>query len=598
MKLIKALLVSLPWATYQGPSLSIGTLAAYAKKKGFDVDSLHLHINVAALFGLKNYDQYSNDLMIGEVLSAAILFPEKQKELIELCGRNINGAKRHHINLKRILKKIYMEIDWSNYDLVGFTTSYQQLFSSLIIAKSLKDDFPNIKTIIGGRLVSGDLGLSILKVFPQIDYCVDGEGEIPLISLLNGLEQEKEGFEEKVPSLMYRKKDKCIANPKEQLKTLKGLPDPDYKHYYKMIEEHPALKNRAIISHLSLEASRGCLYSCTFCSMRRHYGSYRERPPSEVASSIKRMSDIYQICSIFLSDLNVHSEHGGKLFSLISEQKRDYRIYCEFRADMSKNDLLKMKRAGLDAAHVGLEALDTNLLKKMRKGTRLIDNLLVMKFCEELGIDYNYNLILGFPTETQTNINRSIQAIEYASSYSPPTALQYFSLYEGSPVFCSPQRYGIFEVTEHSEFFSRLPPRIAAELKLLKKSFKTKHKVKDYSKLKKKIANWRKKYKNAIEGGCPLLYYIDCVSFLTIEDFREGINTITLEGWAREFYLFCDSIRSIDEIKKRFPDVNDRELKKTLNELFKLKVMFREANSWLSLAVHFSPKNRRHVQFL
>jgi len=66
---------------------------------------------------------------------------------------------------------------------------------------------------------------------------------------------------------------------------------------------------------------------------------------------------------------------------------------------------------------------------------------------------------------------------------------------------------------------------------------------------------------------------------------REAMIYISLEGYARELYLFCDSIRSFDEIKKHFPKWDEKEIKKVLNKLVKLKVMFREDDDYLSLAI-------------
>ncbi|MFH1829516.1 MAG: RiPP maturation radical SAM C-methyltransferase [Pseudomonadota bacterium] len=571
----KFLLVSLPWATYQGPSLPIGTLAAYAQNKGFDVEAKHLHLKAAALFGLEIYDHYSYHTFVGDAISAAILFPEKEKELVEYCECCVKGAKSHLIDLKHALKRIYEEVDWAKYDVVGFTTSYRQIFTSLIIAKWIKRDYPEVRIILGGRLVSGAQGHSIIKLFPQIDYCVDGEGEIALVSLLDEMRHANADFEAKVPGLIYRKEEEIYANPRQHLESLEDMPDPDYRHYYKTIDKHPSLKNSALPLYLPIEASRGCNYRCAFCSHNIFYGNNRNRPPKEVASSIQRLTDLYRISSIIFMDLTVQPEHSEKLFAHIAAQKRDYKIFCEMRANISKEVLLMMKQAGLSAVQVGIEALDTRLLKKINKGTRLIDNLQIMKFCEELGIGLDYNLILGFPTETQTDIERSIQAIEYASSFPPPLTLINFTLIDGSPVFCSPQKYGIYKNDDCSELSSRLPRHITAEMKLLYKTYKSKYKPRDYSRLNRRVERWRKLYKEARKEGCPLFYYVDFNSFLNIEDYRTGVDSITLDSWARELYLFCDSIKSFDEIKRRFPDVSDKELKRTLNKLFKLKVMFK-----------------------
>ncbi len=594
----KAALVSLPWATFDGPSLPIGTLSAYAQQRGFDVKALHLHLNFAAIFGLENYDRFSFNPPLSDAICAAILFPENQSKLLKYCDKHIKYAKHYFLSINRCLRKIYEDINWADYNLVGFTTGFQQTFISLVMADWLKSDYPDVKIIMGGRFVKGELGVSILKLFPQIDYCVDGEGELAFVSLLSELKNTVSGFEANVPGLMFRDKGDIRINPRKQLKTLSGLPDPDFKNYYTVIEEHAALKDDAIPLYIPLEGSRGCSYKCAFCGSHAYFGNHRARPPSETAASIKRLTELYRITSVFFIDLIIKSETCKSLFPLMASQNKDYKFFCSLRTSMTKDELLMMKKAGLCEVQIGIESLDTMLLKKMRKGIRLIDNLQILKFCEELGIELAYNLILGFPTETQADIDRTVDALDYALSYAPPLHLSDFTLVESSLIYENPQKYGVKDIVDCPDLVSKLPHRIAQKLRLMTKGYKTRNGRRDYKGLKRSIRRWTEIYDRAKTNCQPILHYMDCNEFLRIEDFRKGESSITLDGWARELYLFCDSIKSFDEIKKRFPDVNERELKRTLNKLFKLKVMFKEGNDWLSLAIHASPENRRHMPFL
>jgi hypothetical protein len=44
--------------------------------------------------------------------------------------------------------------------------------------------------------------------------------------------------------------------------------------------------------------------------------------------------------------------------------------------------------------------------------------------------------------------------------------------------------------------------------------------------------------------------------------------------------------------------MTEKELRKVLRQLFKLKLMYTEDDDWLSLAIRASPENRRHMPFL
>ncbi len=599
MNKIRALLISLPWTDLHWPCTQIGTLAAYAKKRGFCVDALHSHLEAAAYLGIEVYDDiaYKAASFAGEALCASILFPQNRRKILKYINRDISGAEMVIPRLFRALKRIYQSIDWSKYTLVGFTINSQQLFASLIFAQWIKRDHPSIRIVFGGKCVEGELGSSVIELFPQVDWSIDGDGEKPFVSLLSALRKGERGFERHTPSLIYRSDKGIVRNPRNQLTNLKGMPDPDYDHFFKILNVHPLLKNLAITPCVPVEASRGCPYRCAFCN-DSYSRDYRVRPASEIASSIDRLCRRYRVNTFNIVAAMLDPSYCDKLSSHIISHRRFYKVMSTIRANMPKEHLSLMKRAGILYHTIGLEAFDSSLLKKMNKGIRCIDNLKILKNCEELGIMIVGNLLIGFPTESQKDIDKSVEVMDYASSYMPPARVSTFHLQSGSLIYHRPDRYGICRIDKARKLTSLLPKNIASKIKLWDMGYTAKRKPNDYRNFNRRLKRWRKDYNNAKAEDRSLLRYSDCKEFLKIEDSRQSLSIITLEGWMRELYLFCDDIKNFDEIKKRFPDVSERELKRTLNKLFKLKVMFKEGDDWLSLAIHASPENRRHMPFL
>ena len=128
---------------------------------------------------------------------------------------------------------------------------------------------------------------SVLERFPWIDWCHRGDGEEAIVALARGVETGADGFEKHVPGLAHRVGDKVSLNPRTQIETLEGLPDPDYGHYFELRANHPALKSVTIPSYLPVEVSRGCLHRCTFCNFNAGV-NYRPRPVKEVAAAMRR----------------------------------------------------------------------------------------------------------------------------------------------------------------------------------------------------------------------------------------------------------------------------------------------------------------------
>ena len=172
-----------------------------------------------------------------------------------------------------------------------------------------------------------------------------------------------------------------------------------------------------------------------------------------------------------------------------------------------------------------------------------------------------------------------------------------FELREGSPVHLNPSKYGIKSIRESALFGSYLE-REYRGINLWYKSFETGRKKRNYRALMKRIERWRRDYEDARKMGLPLLFYSDLEDFLIISDNREGHLSVVLDGWRRDLYLFCDEIRKRSTISERFPDIGKRDLDKFLRYLFRMKLVFMEDGSCLSLAIRCRPGERRFMPYM
>ena len=75
-------------------------------------------------------------------------------------------------------------IDWGQYKLVGFTSTFDQNVASLTMAKLIKDLYPEVTIVFGGANYDGEMGLEYFRAFPFIDHVVVGEGEVAFPALV------------------------------------------------------------------------------------------------------------------------------------------------------------------------------------------------------------------------------------------------------------------------------------------------------------------------------------------------------------------------------------------------------------------------------
>lgn len=575
----------MPWMKSCFPSLQIGCLAAYARQKGHDIKARHFHLKMATLLGLDTYDEISNlEYYINELVFASLLFAEKKKSIARYLRPYIRNVTPCLRRVLRVIDLIYRDVDWKDYRLVGFTITPSQLFASLLFAQWIKRDSPQIKILFGGPGVVGQLGVSVLNCFPQVDWCIDGEGEEAFDQLLKCLSKGIANVENFVPGLIYRRNNIARINPRHQLSSLKGLPDPDYDDYFELINATPYLKRKRLEINLPMEASRGCPYKCTFCGEKYLFTGYRARPCYEVVTQIARISKRYDCKHIVFVDSIILPSQAERLFPGIEKLHSDYYIFCQIRPGLTKKQLESMRRAGVGGVQIGIEALSTNLLRKMNKGTRFIDNLQIMKFCEEIGIIHAAQLIVGFPSETQRDVDESVKNIDYAAAFQPMTISQFLLLY-GSPICTRPKSYGLFNVRNILSYTGLLHGPIAKSISFVQKRYDSQRTRRDYTIFVRRLHQWRHDYDRAKKENRHVLSYHDDGIRLCISDRRCGESMIYLDGEARALYLYCESIRNVDEIRKRFPDWSREGMLTTLNKLVKLKVMFREDGDYLSLAI-------------
>lgn len=595
----KALLLSLPWAGYQCPSVAIASLAAYAQNEGFDVDNLHLHLNIAASVGPDIYDKFTYDTSstIGEAIFLPKLCPTTSTRSIQYVKKYIPEAASLAQRLHCALLKEFEKINFSQYTVVGFTANYQQLFASLLFASWIKKKHPTIYIIMGGTSASGKLGRSVIKSFPQVDACISGEGEIPFISLLKNIYGNRPQFEKHTPALIYRDNGTIRSNPEEQLSNLNSYPDPDYQTYFDNIENNPDIHKHDIRPYLPIEVSRGCRHKCTFCADHTFFKGLRIRDGHEVLESMKRLSFQYKIGSIALLAEDISSTLKNSLFDRLQTANLDYRLSCSTRCSLPFDELKKMKNAGVIAIEIGIEAFSTNLLRKMNKGTRVIDNLEIMKRCEELGISHTSNMIIAFPTESQQDVDESLRCFDFAQSFMPPYRLAPFKLIDGSPVYKQPSRYKIHSIGERGLLHSLLPPDLQKNLLLINKTYKSSCRKREYKRLEKAYNEWNLLYEDAKETGRSLLFYLDSNNRTIIEDHRNGSSILTLQGLTRTLFLKCREKTSFADLVTIFNNTDKASIKSTLDELIKLKIMYEEDKYYLSLPIQITNNGNRYLSF-
>ena len=187
-------LISMPWSIFNRPSIQLAALKAYldARKPRRVATSLfHPYLNAAAAVGRDTYHHLAKNSWAGEALYSPMLFPQQSSSAEKLfrksCSREKNLRDLDFQSCRRALEEKLDQwldsIDFSTFQLIGFSICFNQLLASLTAAQRIKKRCPDLPIVFGGSGCVGEIGHSLLHSFPQIDYVISGEGEKALSQL-------------------------------------------------------------------------------------------------------------------------------------------------------------------------------------------------------------------------------------------------------------------------------------------------------------------------------------------------------------------------------------------------------------------------------
>jgi radical SAM superfamily enzyme YgiQ (UPF0313 family) len=281
---------------------------------------------------------------------------------------------------------------------------------TLELARQLKKYVRHV--IVIGPVVSSSPEFFIFEKSP-IDACVMGEPEYTLLEVVTRIErlQRLTG----ISGLCYFDQKAIIAPARQPCPDLDALPFP--KHGLFLNKGYSFLYPIRINKRIKFEAmltSRGCPYSCTFCSPIRRvsYGrEYRIRSAQNVVDEIEFLA-LHGINMIyFLDDLfNYDYNRVISICDAIQKRKLDITWAAQIRADIKDQAILsKMRDAGCGCINLGIESADDTVLKRIDKKITIKDIERTVSLCRKIGICAVGSFIIGLPGQTREIVAKSLK---------------------------------------------------------------------------------------------------------------------------------------------------------------------------------------------
>ena len=614
-------LVAMPWAMFDAPSAALGVLSAYLQGNEPRVKVRCRNVFVDLWRRIPGpYEAISAERLVGDLVYAAILYPERRQDTVRVMEDILAAASE--VNARAGLRSTGAgKIPWDRVfqatldhleataqqvtaeaDVVGCSTTVTQLFSSLCLARRIKEIKPQTRIVLGGSSAHV-AGASLLDVYPFVDVVVRGEGEERLLALVRAWLGDGPVPGSASGILTRGASSPALATPVVALsdpEDLDALPVPDYDDYSERAEA------ASIYWVIPIEGSRGCwwnraprtgnpLHACYFCGFNLQ-SARRDKSPSRIVSEMGKLADRYRNMRFFFRDNVLRQSGVRELCQALRQSGRRFSFSVELRASITATEIAELFQAGCAAVQVGVEGLCTTYLRRMNKGTTTIQNLCAMRACCEFEIRNGANLLIDFPGATADEVDETVRVIDsYACAYEPPS-IAVFTLNPCSSVGARPEMFGVSRTAAHRGYLAALPPEVVSRLELPWRGHELLAEPISWDPVLTAVKRWRRQAhvleRARLAGvGSKALAYYDGGEFIEIVDRRNDFQVITLDKSWRDIYLFCMNIRSEQEIASRFDGaLSQQAVADQLGEMVDAKLMFREGDRFLSLAVAVRPE--------
>lgn len=276
----------------------------------------------------------------------------------------------------------------------------------------------------------------------HFDLGLMGECEQTILELVNGLNHGRRLVD--IPGLYFCDKqsgDMVKTPTRSYMKDLDKLPIINYslfdlKQYRKYSFPIPVL-NSVRWGHIL--STRGCPYSCSFCSHdhRQSYGRLiRRHSPARIADEFEVLVKQHQVNAISIED-DIFTVNRNYVFEVCDAiEKRDLKVswVIQTRADVLDRTLIKrMKSAGCVGVSLGIESANDRVLKALKKEVTAQQIEETIQLLGEEKLMMRLMFMMGNPDETEEEIRDTFKLAMQAQAIT--VQMHYCTPYPGTDFF-------------------------------------------------------------------------------------------------------------------------------------------------------------------
>jgi ribosomal peptide maturation radical SAM protein 1 len=620
-------LVNMPWARVDSPSIQCGLLQSVVRRAGHHCTVHYLNLDLAARLGHALYDGISEVgderlHQLGEWLFSFAAFgvvqdeaeyvaehPEVLSLWTELRGLSSPAADatdaatvtRDLVRFRREVLAGWVDrcadaVDWGAYDVVGFSSTFLQNTAALALGRRLKERFPGVVLVYGGANFDGEMGAEFARTLDWLDVVVTGEGDLSFPALLHDLAA---GRDSDIAGVIRGGRTSGTVRESRRVQNLDDLPIPDYHDYFVALAGHDA---QVVLGgtrvKLPVEFSRGCWWGqkhhCTFCGLNASGMAFRPKSGSRAVDELAALLTDYPAVHVEAVDNILDMSYLTSVGAELADRRWDLSMFFEVKANLTREQLAVMRRAGIHRIQPGIESLSSHVLQLMRKGSTMLINVRLLKWARYHGITPQWNVLYGFPGEADEDYAEQARLVPLLHHLQPPDGFGPLWLERFSPYF-SDRTFPITGIRPRSSYRHIYP----AELDHSKIAYFFDYEVAGtasddaHGALGAEIGRWQRAWR---ADRAPSFVYQRLPGRLSLIDRRAGEpRRAVLTGWRADAYEACgDTARSARRVHEaiaadRAEAPSLARVTAFLDQCCRSGVMVTEQGRYLALALPENP---------
>lgn len=576
-------LVCMPFGPVFSPSLGLSLLAAGLRRHGVSVRIRYFTIPFAERVGQAFYSgiategRPSNRDLAGEWVFAAELFPDDEDRARRYVERIL---LRKHLapetrleppatpalvrRLQQARRRVPEFLDWCAREIagdelqppprvLGFTSVFQQHVASLALARRVKRLRPETFVVFGGANCEGPMGLETLRQFAWVDAVVSGEADLVFPELVEHVLRGEEVSHLCGVATQSTARRRHEPPPAPMVREMDDLPRADFGEYFEQFGS--SRYAREWQPSIYLETSRGCWWGerqhCTFCGLNGGSMAYRSKSPARVLDELSELVARHPGCDVQVVDNILDLAYFRNLLPELARRRLGVGLFYETKANLKRDQVRLLRDAGITKIQPGIESLSDDVLKLMRKGVSALQNIQLLKWCKEIGVEPHWNVLWGFAGEPPEEYASMARLVPWLTHLQPPTGFGSVRIDRFSPNFFDAERLG-FTNLRPAEPYALVYDLPRAALHDLAYYFTYEHRepqpVAEYTAgLARELRAWQR------EARRSDLFYEDTGTELLLWDLRPAARSALtlLRGVDRLLYLACDDAATSEQLSRR-----------------------------------------------